>query len=373
MYNKKNIMGNEIIYRGLHLISSNCKYFYIHQGNTTSLVSDTKKSLVELIYLPGSTSLSISKLLGIEHIGKEQEMISMSSPSKFPNTIISLNGLKLKKLTYDPHIIKIVIVSDSESRVSQDYDHTTIVVSNKDYKNKEFIDFVFYSKGLHYITPITPKCCIKDWTFKNFPKIIASDTSLELESTSEIIYSLRNKYDKYLIRSIDYQDQFIEEIRYRLKEYGIELCRINREKTLNNTSYISYRINQTPTKYNHPKYIDDCVMQHRVPIEFEFRCINMQMFYDFKNKYNNVDLLTNFCEFKTTDRYGNRWTAAIKWGRISEDFSQTYEADNNSNFSYQCQFNCELYFYEVYDNSQEFINEIILELSINGEINTLDQ
>lgn len=103
-------------------------------------------------------------------------------------------------------------------------------------------------------------------------------------------------------------------------------------------------------------------MQHRVPIDFELRTTNMQLFYDFKTKYNNVDLLTNFCEFKTTDKYGERWTAAVKWGRITEDFSHTYESDNNSNFSYQCQFTCELYFYEVYDRTNEFIKEIMLEL-----------
>nr|DAX30632.1 MAG TPA: hypothetical protein [Caudoviricetes sp.] len=363
---------NEIIYKGLHLISPKCKYFYVHEGTTTSLVQNLANSTLELTYLPGNTSLSISKLLGIKHIGEDQELESMFRPQKFPDTTISLNGLKFKKLTYDPHIIKIVIVSDSESRVSQSYLHTTIVVSKNDYKNPEFIEYLFYSGGLYYITPVTPRSCIKDWTIKNFPKLIISDKSLDLNSSSEVIYSLRNKYDNYLIRSIDYQDQFFEEARYILDQYGVELCRYNREETLKRTSYISYRISQTPSKYNHPKYSDpdNGIMQHRVPIDFELRTTNMQLFYDFKARYNNVDLLTNFCEFKTTDKYGERWTAAVKWGRITEDFSHTYESDNNSNFSYQCQFTCELYFYEVYDRTNEFIKEIMLELyatDIEGE------
>jgi hypothetical protein len=70
-------------------------------------------------------------------------------------------------------------------------------------------------------------------------------------------------------------------------------------------------------------------------------------------------LLTNFCEFKTSDRYGQRWTAAIKWGGITEDFNQTYQQDDNSNFSYQCQFRCELFFYEVIDDRYKFLEEIV--------------
>jgi hypothetical protein len=73
--------------------------------------------------------------------------------------------------------------------------------------------------------------------------------------------------------------------------------------------------NQTPSKYSHPKRTDetDHLMSHRVPIEFTLRTPDMVMFFDFKNKYNNVDLLTNFCEFKTSDKYGDRWRAKIQY------------------------------------------------------------
>ena len=40
-----------------------------------------------------------------------------------------------------------------------------------------------------------------------------------------------------------------------------------------------------------------------------------------------IDLLTNFCEFKTTDKYGGRWSAAVKWGSITEDFNHIYQQD----------------------------------------------
>lgn len=363
---------NEVIYKGIQLSSTKSKYFYITEGNTTSLVDDIDNSVLKLTYTKGQTSRSVAKLLGLCHMGEDQELTPMTSASKFPNIVLSLNGLKLKKLTYDPHIVRIVIVSDHESRVSQNYDHTTIVISKDDYKNPEFIDFLFFSGNLLYLKPTTPKKCFigGSWEIRNYPKIYVSNKDVILESNSQRIYSLRNNYDRYLIRAIDYEDQFFDEIKHILDNYGIELCRFNREKTLQTTSYITYRINQTPTRTQHNHYSDvlEDVISYRIPIEFELRTTNMHLFFDFKTKYNNVNLLSNLCEFKTSDKYGDRWSAAVKWGRLSEDFSHTYESDNNSNFSYQCQFIAELYFQEVFDKSYTLLDEIQQELEYDKKV-----
>lgn len=352
-------MHNEVIYRGLKLESNKCKYYLVREGNIASLVENTITSTLELTYTPGSTSQSLSIALGITTVGKDLEMLPMGMPKRFSDIVVSLNGLKLRKLTHDSHVIHLIIVEDSESRVVQDYNQTTIAVSLEDYNNPEFINYLFYSGNLLYLRPIgsRPNC----YEIRNFPKIIIGDKSLDLKSESRNSFTLRRHYDDYVIRAIDYQDQFILEIRKILMNYGIELIRLNKEKTLNSTSYITYQFMQTPVKYNHPKYndLENKVLQHKQPVEFILSTPDMVMFFDFKNKYNNVDLLTNFCEFKTTDKYGKRWSAAIKWGQITEEFSHTYSMDNNSNFANQCQFRCELFFYEVIDDRYDFLNEVI--------------
>ena len=354
---------NKLNYQGL-VFETSCKYFYIHTGDNFALRENKKSSVYEIIYPEGSTADEVSRVLGISREGENQKINEMSRPEKFNEIYLTLNGLKFRKLTYDQHIIKIVIVQDSDSRVLQGYSHTTLVISEKDYKNQEFINFLLYSGGLKYLLPVTSKKCLGTWEIRNFPRIIVGDKSLDIKSDSETVYSLREKYDNYRIRSIDYQNQFIEELRKRLGEYGIELARYNREKTLSNTSYVTYKFSQTPVNYNHPMYSDEhcTILNHRLSVELELRCDNTQLFFDFKNKYNNVDLLTNFCEMSTMDKYGDLWVSAIKWGRITEDFSQLYEADNNSNFSLQCQFSCELYFYEAYDDRFSFIEEINIEI-----------
>lgn len=352
---------SEVIYRGLKLSSVKCRYFQVKEGSVCSIVEDVSRSTLTLTYTKdNNTSGILSDLLGIKCTERSIEMLPMGLPKRFPSTVISLNGLKMRKLTYDPHTINIVIVSDSESRVIQDYNYTTIVVSRGDYKNPEFIDYLFYSGNLVYLQPFgqKPKC----YEIRNFPKIQINSDNVELESTSETVYTLRRRYNDYVIRAVDYQDQFILELRKILEDYGLELVRINKETTLKKTSHVVYQFMQTPVKDHHPRYYDDMIMQHKIPVEFFLRCTDMPMFFDFKNRYNNVQLLTNFCEFKTPDRYGHRWTAAIKWGGITEEFNQTYQQDNNSNFSYECQFRCELYFYEVLDERYKFLEEILVRI-----------
>ena len=353
----------EIIYRGLELKSpSDCQYYVVKEGNTCSVIEDKSKSTLTLTYTPGSTNKTISNLLGLKSYGESMEMEPTNLPKKIKDITVSLNGLVLRKCTEDSHTINIVIVGDSESRVVQNYNYTTIVVSQEDSQNQDFINYLFYSGNLIYLKPIGPKP--KCWTIANFPKIIVRDKNLDLTSDSTFVYTLRRRYDDYVIRSIDYQDQFILELRRILDDYGIELVRWNREETLRTTSYISYQFSQTPSRIHHPNYKDseDRIMSHRVPIDFTLRTPDMVMFFDFKNKYNNVNLLTNFCEFKTSDKYGSRWSAAVKWGGITEDFNHMYQQDDNSNFSYQCQFRCELYFYEVLDDRYEFLKEIEINL-----------
>ena len=354
---------SEVNYRGLKISSLKCRYFQVIEGQVCSLYEDVSRSTITLTYTKdNNTSGVLSDLLGIPCTQRGIEMLPMGLPKRFTSTIISLNGLKLRKTTHDPHTINIVIVSDSESRVIQDYNYTTIVVSKEDYKNPEFINFLFYSGNLIYLVPTGPRP--KCYEIRNFPKIQVGSDNVDLESSSETVFTLRRRYNDYVIRAVDYQDQFILEIRKILDDYGLELVRINKETTLKKTSHVVYQFLQTPVKDNHPKRTDDKVLQHKIPVEFFLRCTDMPMFFDFKNKYNNVQLLTNFCEFKTPDRYGQRWTAAVKWGTITEDFNQTYQQDNNSNFSYECQFRCELYFYEVLDDRYEFLNEIALKLQL---------
>lgn len=354
----------EVIYKGVKLQIPDCyRYYQVKHGDITTVRMNDVTSTYELTFRPGESAETIAKACGdLEVLDNSIPFEPMHKPTIVSKSevIFTLNGRKFKKLTSDDHIVNIIIVADHESRVIQNYSRTTIIVSEDDYKNQEFIDLVFTSGQLIYITPIEPKKCFQGWNLRNFPKIIIGSESINLTSESETAYYLRKNYTQYVIRTIDYLDQFIKEVSRILDGYGLQLTRINREETLKNTSYISYSVNQTPYTMMHPRTGDDeDILSHKIAVDFEIRTPNLDLFHDFKNRYNNVRLLSTLTEIKVEDKYGERWTAAIKWGPIGEDFIHGYSTDNNSNFGFQSQFRCEIYYYEVFDRKMDFIREIV--------------
>lgn len=351
---------NQLNYRGI-VINTESRYYKFSEGDIARIVDNGES--VEVTYPKGIYSKDLAELLGL----KCTENMIMNPTTgdgciSIHNTTVSLNGLVLTKITSDPHVIRVVLVDDHPSRVAQTYLGTTIVVNINDRDDEEFKSYVF--SNLKYLKCKSPR--LFDWksyVIYNYPKLIIGSSDLTLNSTNDYIHKLRSNHDRYIIKAIDYEHQFFHDISVILEEFGVQLTRVNREETLENTSYVSYSINQTPMKYVHPRYGNqEYVLCHTIAIDFTLSTPDMILFFDFKNRYNNVHLLTNYAEFKAKDKYGTEWTAAIKWGPITEEFNHTYGTDNNTNFANQCNFRAELYFYEVYDVTSNFIDEIILEL-----------
>lgn len=359
---------NEITYCGIKFYTD-CSYFKFTEGSRPSIITDENKSTVEITYPKNCSSLELSKILGLELIDDSRKLTPTNRFIKYNQITLTLNGLEFRKVTYEPHIVRMILVDDHESRVAQTYDYTTIVINTKDANDPGFKSYLF--SNLKYLRLSKRKFDLNSYKIYDFPKIRLDNKSLNLKSEVDHIFKLRDSYDVYLIKAIDYEHEFFSRLRKILGDYGLELARINREETLKNTSYVSYSINQTPVKYLHVRSRDyhDSVMCHKLAIDFQLRTPDMVIYFDFKNRYNNVDLLTNFTEFLVPDKYGEMWTAAIKWGYLDENFEQRYGTDDNSNFSHQCNFRCELYFYEVYDKQYNYINDIIVELSHEGLYN----
>lgn len=358
---------NEIVYCGLKLVTE-CSYFKFTEGDHASIVTNPKEYAVEVTFPKGIMSKELGDLLNIKVTDDRLVTPTLGNGyHRINNVSVKLNGLEFIKLTSDPHVVRIALVDDYPSRVCQDYNSTTIVINDNDKSDPEFLGYVF--SNLKYMKLRYPrKVDFSKYTVANFPKITIYDKSLDLTSKSTYIHKLRSNHNRYLIKAVDYEHQFFHDISQVLEEFGVQLTRKNREETLENTSYVSYSINQTPTKYVHARYSDvqEDILCHMVPVDFTLSTPDMVLFFDFKNKYNNVNLLTNYAEFKTKDKYGENWTAAIKWGPITEEFNHMYGQDDNANFANQCNFRAELYFYEVYDKNYSYIDEIITDLKHMG-------
>ena len=105
---------NEIIYKGLDLVSKKgCKFFNIKEGKVNSLTEDTTTSTLTLTFVPGTPLGLLVDELGIKFYGDPDEVLeALTGLKKFTKTYVTLNGLKFQKMTADPHIFHMIIVSE---------------------------------------------------------------------------------------------------------------------------------------------------------------------------------------------------------------------------------------------------------------------
>ena len=66
---------------------------------------------------------------------------------------------------------------------------------------------MFYSGNLIYLQPIGPRPSC--YEIRNFPKIIISSDDVTLESESETIFTLRRKYNDYVITKITVDNEVV--------------------------------------------------------------------------------------------------------------------------------------------------------------------
>jgi hypothetical protein len=105
----------------------------------------------------------------------------------------------------------------------------------------------------------------------------------------------------------------------------------------------------------------DDVVRHKTTIDFEASFLNQTILDDFRTRYQNYDLLTNFTEYNTPDKFGKLCKASVKWNPISMDWNPDYESDSQGNVGATCTFQCELRYYVVYDKYYNYIETIDIE------------
>lgn len=354
---------NEFIYYGIK-VSTDKKYYRFLNGPKVKVVESEKCDSIDITYPAGMSSCELAPQIGFTVFDDLKVLPTKGCAFvEYKPVTVSFNKLKFRKLTVGPHTVRIVLTDDNDTRVVQNYWSTTIVYNINDLGDHEMKKYIF--TNLRYLKLLNKDAiCWEDYSIFNFPKVIVDKKSLELTSTQDYVHKLRSIHDVYLIKAIDYEHEFLKLLETKLHDFGVELMRVNREKTASSTSYVTYAINQTPIKYIHPRaraYQSD-IMCHTLIVDYTLNTPDMVLYFDFKNRYNNVNFLTNFTEFKVKDKKGQDWTAAIKWSPITEDFNHRYNMDSNANFANECTFRSELYFYEVYDTEYYIIKEIQQEL-----------
>lgn len=279
---------------------------------------------------------------------------------KLSNTHFTLNGVEFIKTVQHDYVFSQYIV-ESETQFIMRYNEyrcEIIIPKILYYRKDKYLQLLEYNP---YIKVLDSKKFTK---FNNFYSINISNRDINLVSNNEFEFSTKKKYTAYLLSSIDVLQSFKNRITEILKDRSIEYVRYPIDEKASSVNRIIWRVTEMGRQLTR-KTVDPplrySVLQ-TMHLDFKLSTPNLVVFDDFKTRYNNLDLLTDFTTFDTKDKLGIPWKSNVWWSPLDSQFNQDYAMDEQSNLAQESSFSCDIQYYTVYDESFVRIQNIILDI-----------
>jgi hypothetical protein len=353
-------MIKSLIVQGLK-IRTHCKYIKFTQDRTLSIKEDGIRSVFEIRFPKGFNSGNIiSKKISLVYKTELQE----TDYIPVVNPIINLSGVKIRKIIDRVINYSQIIVKDIDEFIIEfDENKATVLIPAS--KQDDIDTYLECLGGIPYFE-IVEVGDIPQGRLTNLYNLNLHNKDQVYCNKSHFVFESKAFYDRYSLRMIDILYSFITQLTTILEDYGIQLVGYPVDEDKLTPNNILYRITDLGDQVSHKSDSNEMryAVQHRTNIEFELTTPNFVMYNDFKTRYQNLDLVSNFTEFYTNDKYSVRWISTAKWGEIESNFNQEYDQDQQGNFAFHAAFSVELYYYVVFDETfgkvQEFINKYLV-------------
>lgn len=271
---------------------------------------------------------------------------------------MNIAGLKFEKLVPNEYIFNQFIVDDIKD-FTMDYDDTqcTILMPKHNPKVEQYLDVLSRNPYLNILS-----CELED--FYNVYGLLIKDSDVNISTKNQFVFSSKSSYTRYLLSQVDTLESFLSQIKSILNSYGMQLVKYPLSEDAETANRAIYRITELGKQVSHKTGSDVLKdeVQAQSTIEFEFTFLDMIMYEDFRTRYQNVDLLSNFTEFYTVDKNNDSWIANVKWSELPTDFTQDFSQDNQGNNAYSFTITAEVHHYIVYDKLYKSIQTIITKI-----------
>lgn len=348
----------EILIQGLK-ISTQCEYVKFTKSQYLEITEEVIDSIpVFHIKFPSgflNTNIIHNQISVIEEV-----TLTETDYVKIENPIINIGGFKFTKLTNNPYTFSQFIVDDIDKFIIDfDEQHCTILIPSMfNYrvdKYKCIFDKNPYLKRLNDLD---------DFELRNLYGLRILDKDVGLNPISNFKFNSKKFYTKYIIDSIDYIDSFIEKLEKIVSDFGFELIRLPIDSKAHSVDRITYRYTEIgkqtsrKTDYSPMRFIVD----ETAHIEFKITTPNISKFMDFRNRYQNLDIISDFTQFYTKDKLGRNWISSVFWSPLDTSFMQDYSQDEQGNYALEAGFSADMSFSIMYDEAFYKAHDIIISI-----------
>lgn len=395
---------NKIIICGLEITTS-LAHISFEKSRSAGIETDVDSSLLKIYFNSRTTNEDIEKMekfyqLSIKRFGDVKKIsefgINTDKIYNIYNAKISINGMNCICKSLSPYSFSQILLTDDiddiqvkyndnmcilfiPKRISSVINNPSVNIKSKEYKNA-IKEYLVAFDSIPYLERNSDSEVPK--FISNYHKVNFNNYNRDiiLQDTKSFSYSPKEKYVKYRISMDDVHAEFIKGVKKILDGFGMSLIKapVQDEHSLT-TNYITYTIIQVG-KQGTRKTLDGEILReaikHSSQIEFVANGSDLIVLEDFKNKYQNIDLLSNFTEFIVSPKDEEddvKWRCAVFWNPIDTSFTPGFGQDSfgKSGFSYP--FSCMLDYYIVYDNKyNEIIDTIIKYVNVGYEFTDSD-
>ena len=363
---------NKLVYYGLKITTDN-KFIQFKLSDSNSLISDTSLSLLTINFIENSVSQDFDSLDDSIEVVLQDIPIEELSATKITNTEFRFNNLVITKLNLSNHYFSQIKQKVINSRVVNDGNFTFLYVSDS-------ITLEEYRTLLESIYFIEIKE-FSDESNYNFYKILLSDKDRNIESINTKVYSNKSVFNRYLFDEAIVVKGLLDNIIIQLEKYQVEISKVDDiTKHFSSKNAFYYKINNSAqiVKRRFASGIMSKVELIELPMEFRVNLTAISSILDFRNRYNNLELLSNLTSIEISDYRNNTHRISVEWELLSGGNIGDKEAitDSNSNYSFQINFNCKILYNMILDDSDfNIINNIRLlmrNIEVGNTENTID-
>lgn len=347
----------KILLQGME-VSTKCRFVRIRYGPHVSITENLKESAMDIVVPEGFRSGNIvSRNIKVV----EDRVLKPTDGYQMVRTVdIDLNGLMIRKIAPD-------------------------MLSFNQFLVKDLTDFTVWSDGYRAVV-LVPECRISDketyvkavCSLPEFELVSAEalqsptniyglkmgDESFSFDSNNGFVFSTKQFYERYSLRMIDVMHSFLTKLEKRLQDFGLQLVGFQMDEESLSPNNVKYRITELGRQISRPSFAvtERYAVKHKSIIEFELSASSLVVCNDFKTRYQNYDLVSDFTEFYTTDSHGVNWISSVNWGEITTNYTQDFETDQTGAIASTAQFSCELNYYVVFDDTYPRIRKIITDI-----------
>lgn len=332
---------NALVVNGLKITTS-LSYIKFIEAGVTQVEEDIPNSVLVIFFTKGTKNTE----LPFEVIG-EGEVVESDLLSTF-NPQNKINNLNIKKLVVNEYILNQTIFSDlDKSYALYNEERCDLFIS----ENIEYADYLSLLQSIPFLEVTEGD---EDVVLANITNCLMGRRRLNYTFPNSRIFKYKDTYTNYIIDEPLVMYQVKKVVLEQLYDHGFESLKLDdQDELVEVPDVLSYTIQNSD--YNPiVKRVSPILKRHtdaNLSIEWKLKSTTLSKAMDIKNRYRNLEIISNLTSITVFDYNNNPFKVAIVWEDISGQLGdKSAVTDEENNYYHQLYFNCRVHFDIIMDN-----------------------